>query len=162
MRSIKMTTRTALYPCILALAALGTGCGSQPMVAPPATGQTSVAPSNALSVSDVPVPGGAKLDTEASLLMGGQEHWIGRLVIGTGLTPTEAYNFYQGKMPSFGWSAVTAVQSKISTLTFLRADRVATVQIEPNALSGSTVSVLVSPRQTGQEAPATTQPLRQK
>lgn len=158
-----MTTRTALVPAIFALAALGAGCSNQPVVAPAAGGPTSVAPSNALSVSDVPVPGGAKLDTETSLIMGGQDHWIGRLVISTGLTPTEAFNFYQGKMPSFGWTAITAVQSKISTLTFMRADRVATVQIEPSTLSGSTVSVLVSPRQSGQEVPtAPPQPPRQK
>jgi len=139
---------------LTAAIALSAGCANQTTLNPSGTDQSSPAPSSSLPVSDIPIPNGAKLDTDSTLIMGVQDKWIGRLAIRIGMSPTEAYNFYQGGMPSLGWNPVTAIQSKISTLTFLRGDRVATVQIEPSSLSGSAVSITVSPRQSAQETAA--------
>lgn len=134
------------------------GCAAlnQPVVGSTSADQKAgTAPPNALPISDIPIPAGARLDTENSLIMGAQDRWLGRLVIKADTSPTEAYNHFNNGMPTFGWTIVTAVQAKISTLIFMRGDRVASIQIEPTTMNGSNVSINISPRQSGPEqAPA--------
>ena len=48
--------------------------------------------------------------------------------------------------PNYGWISITAVQSETSVLTYEKGSRVATIQIEQGTLSGSKISVTVSPR----------------
>lgn len=140
-------------------AALFAGCAAinQPVVGPTSADQKAgTAPSNALPISDIPIPAGARLDSENSLIMGAQDRWLGRLVIKADASPTEAYNHFNNGMPTFGWTVVTAVQARISTLIFMRSDRVAAIQIEPTTLNGSNISITISPRQPG------TEPAKQK
>lgn len=134
------------------------GCATgQPVVGPTTQDQKAdAAPSNALPISDIPIPAGAKMDTENSLIMGAQDRWLGRIVIKTDISPTQTYNHFYNGMSAFGWGSVTAVQARISTLTYLRGERVASIQIEPSTLGGATVSITVSPRQASPE------PTRQK
>jgi len=161
-----MRTKIALSPRVLAyflLAAvvLTAGCANlnRPEVATPAADHTGKAPPNALPISGLPIPADAKLDTDQSIIMGGMDHWIGRVVLYVGSSPTESYNFFQKGMPSYGWTPVTAVQSNISTLTYLRPSQVATVQIEAANLGGAKITVVVSPRQIAPAAPpGATQP----
>ena len=49
-------------------------------------------------------------------------------------------------MPRLGWKTLSAVQSKVSALTFTNGDRVANLQIE-GGVGGSTVTVVVSMQQ---------------
>ena len=137
----------ALCASVLLLAACAPG---QAITGPSSPDQTAgTSPSNALPVTDVPVPAGAKLDAEQSLIMGAQDRWLGRIVIRVDMAPAEAYNHFSKGMAGFGWNAITAVQARISSLTFQRGERVATVQIEPASLTGVLVSITVSPRQAG-------------
>jgi hypothetical protein len=81
--------------------------------------------------------------------MGAQDKWLGRIVLRVDMAPTEAYNHFSKGMAGFGWNSITAVQARISSLTFQRGERVSTVQIEPASLTGVLVSITVSPRQVG-------------
>lgn len=119
--------------------------------------KTGAEPSNSLSISDIPIPPGAKLDADNSLIMGAQDRWLGRIVIKTDSSPTQSYNYFYNGMPTLGWSTLTAVQARISNMAYLRGDRVASIQIETTALGGSSISITVSPRQT-----ASQEPVRQK
>lgn len=96
--------------------------------------------------SDVPVPAGADMDLERSLVLGEQDSWIGRLVMDIGLNPSKAYDFYFEEMPRFGWTPVTTVRAETSVLTYARGGRVATIQIRGRTITGSTVSMTVSPK----------------
>jgi hypothetical protein len=49
-------------------------------------------------------------------------------------------------MPGFGWRPITSVRGEISTLTFARGDRVATVQVSSRTLWGSEVRLTMSPQ----------------
>ena len=102
---------------------------------------------NALQISDIPIPAGAKFDTENSLIIGANDGWLGRVVIKTDITPIQAFNHFYNGMPSLGWGLVTVVQGRISMLTYMRGERVASIQIEASSLGGSTASVTVSSRQ---------------
>ncbi len=103
--------------------------------------------SNTLQISDIPLPTGSKLNTESSLIMGSGDSWLGRIVLKTENSPIQAFNHFYNGMPSNGWGLVAAVQSKTSTLTYTRGERVATLQIEPSSLGGTAISITVTARQ---------------
>ena len=98
-------------------------------------------------INDVPIPAGARLDTARSLVLGGLDHWTGRLVIMVDESAAEAFSLYQRDMPAFGWQPITVVQAEVSVLSFARAARVATIQIESRTLTGAIVSITMSPRE---------------
>ena len=132
----------------LAVAALAASA----CTAPEPVGKSSGAGSKAAAVrgiSDIPMPRGADPDVEDSLVLGNLEAWTGRLVLTTSLSAEDSFDFYRDQMGAFHWEPITSVQSEISVLTFERADRVATIQIEERTLWGSRVSITMSPRQSG-------------
>ena len=146
-----MTRRTAPPALLLALLA-ATGCmkSPQPVVgAPetPAAGPAVAVTTSPRLVKDIPLPGDALTSADKTLIMGQADSWTGRLVVTTGLSPAEAFAFFQERMEAPGWRLLSATQAKTSILTFLRGDRVASIQIEGRFLVGSTVTVIVAPFQ---------------
>jgi hypothetical protein len=114
---------------------------------------------NFAQFSDVPVPAGADMDLERSLVLGEQDAWIGRLVMAVGTNPGKTFDFYFGEMPRFGWFPVTTVRAETSVLTYSRGGRIATIQVWGRTLAGSTVSMTVSPKgQVGGTTRAVTRP----
>ncbi len=105
-------------------------------------------PSQFNLVTDIPVPTGASMDNDRSLVLSDRDRWTGRVVIKTGKPASESTAFYQQQMPAFGWEAVMSVTSDVSVLAYIRGDRAATVQIERSNAWGSTVLVTVGPRQS--------------
>lgn len=96
--------------------------------------------------SDVPIPAGADMDLERSLVLGEQDAWIGRLVMEVGANPGKTFDFYFGEMPRFGWFPITTVRAETSVLTYARAGRIATIQVWGRTLTGSTISMTESPK----------------
>ncbi len=105
-------------------------------------------PANFQLVTDIPVPAGASMDNDRSLILSDRDRWIGRVVLTVGNSANETTAFYQAQMPNFGWQPLMSVTSEISVMTYLRGDRVATVQIERRTVYGAVVSVTVGPRQS--------------
>ncbi|MEW5726276.1 MAG: hypothetical protein AB1918_00480, partial [Pseudomonadota bacterium] len=123
------------------------GCGSSTRL--PATAAGDSAPPEFSLVTDIPIPAGAEMDNERSLILSDRDRWTGRVVMKLWKSAAEATAFYQAQMPGFGWEPVMSVTSGISVLSYTRGDRAATVQIEKSQLWGSTVLVTVAPRQAG-------------
>lgn len=96
--------------------------------------------------TDIPIPAGARMDLDRTLILGPRETWIGRLVFTSGAAPNDLFEFYNRELPRFGWVGITAVRAGTSVLSFSRAERVATVQISRTTLGGSEVLVTISPR----------------
>lgn len=96
---------------------------------------------------DIPVPSEAEMDVDKTLILGGGEHWLGRLVLNTGNNANTMFNFFKRKMPEHGWKEITSVRSSISVLTFSRGGRVATIQIQSRTLRGAESRITVSPRE---------------
>ena len=126
---------------VLAVAA----CSAPEPVAPQGEGAANTA--SARTIADVAIPSGADQDFDDSLVLGGADRWTGRLVLKTGLDPEDAFAFYQDRMPGLGWEPLASIQSEVSVLSFARAERVATVQIEDRTFGGSRVSITMAPRQ---------------
>jgi hypothetical protein len=112
-----------------------------------AGGATTASTPNYQPVTDIPIPASTRINTERSTILGNGDRWFGRMILVLDRPTTQAFAYYQEQMGTFGWEAVTAVQGKVSTLSFTRGDRAATVEIGPSGLRSSEVAVTVSPRQ---------------
>lgn len=131
---------------LLPLAALAVAaCSAPEPVEPQGDGATQTA--SARTITDVAIPSGADQVFDDSLVLGGADRWTGRLVLKTELDPVDAFAFYQDRMPGLGWEPLASIQSEVSVLSFARAGRVATVQIEDRTFGGSRVSITMAPRQ---------------
>ncbi len=104
------------------------------------------APRGFAQFPDIPIPAGATMDLERSLVLGAHDAWVGRLAMHVGGGPGALYDFYAREMTGFGWREITSVRSEISVLTYGRGERVATVQIRGDTLRGARVDVTISPR----------------
>lgn len=98
---------------------------------------------------DIPIPAGAQMVTERSLILGVRDAWVGRLVLETGFNVAAAFNFFKQRTTEFGWQEITSVRSAISILTYTRGERVLTIQIQGRPLGGAEVDLTVSPRGSG-------------
>ena len=103
-------------------------------------------PEVANSYADIPISANDQLSVNESLLLNTGEQWIGRAVLKSKLDPVQAFEYYMAKMPDQGWINITTVQSKTSVLTYEKAARAATAQIDKGTLGGSRIAVTVSPR----------------
>ena len=142
--------RRRLILCALLLALPpGLGACSRGTALPAsAAAGSSDAPANIQLVTDIPIPTGATMDTDRSLILSDRDRWTGRVVMTLGHSADEVTGFYQAQMPNFGWQPVMSITAETSVLTYLRGDRAATVQIERRTVYGSRVSVTVAPRQS--------------
>ncbi len=126
------------------------GCASDPKLPATPVKADADAASDFQPITDIPIPAGARLDVENSIVLGSLDRWTGRVVLILGQSVSESFALFQQQMPSFGWQPITSVQAKTSVLTFLRGDRGATIHIESRTLGGSTVAVTIALRQPEQ------------
>ena len=95
---------------------------------------------------DIPIPAGAQVITERSLVLGVRDAWIGRLVLKSKLNVVAAFHFFKQRTTEFGWQEITSVRSAVSILSYTKGERVLTVQIQSHSWGGAEVSMTVSPR----------------
>jgi hypothetical protein len=102
--------------------------------------------------TDIPIPANAKVDLDNLLVLGTEDGWIGRLALTTGHEMTDMYAFYEREMPRFGWDQITIIRSAISTMTYGRGPRIATITLQPKTTGGSSVNFTVAPGTDGRTA----------
>lgn len=132
----------------LLLGLMMAGCsGSQDLSASPTgeNGATATPVASFAQFSDIPVPSGASMDMEHSLLLGAGDEWTGRLTYSTSTNSARVFDLYKAEMPKFGWTELTVIRGDRSIMTYQRGQRVATVQIQSGTIYGATVAVTVSP-----------------
>ncbi|KZD01555.1 hypothetical protein AUP43_13825 [Oceanibaculum pacificum] len=142
----------------LGVVLLVTGCQMNPLTSSnsittsasaPAGGTRngSPAPPPAFSqFSDVPLPANARMDLDKTIILGAEDGWIGRLALDASYPLTEMYAFYEREMPKFSWDRITVVRSSVTTMTYGRGARIATITLQPNGGSATTVDFTVSPQ----------------
>lgn len=130
-------------PALAAL--LLAGCSSSTSLPQTQAGDPQQQPDFAL-LADIPIPSGATMDNERSLILGDKDRWTGRVVMKLWKSAPEATAFYQQQMPAFGWEPIMAATSGTSVMSYVRADRAATVQVESGSMWGATVRVTVAQR----------------
>jgi hypothetical protein len=97
-------------------------------------------------ISSNQLPGGSKINTTASLVMGSGDNWFGRVVLELP-SGNAAYSFFLEQYPQQGWTLVSAVRGKSSLLVFTKSDRSATVEMtDATGLSSAGAVLTVSPK----------------
>ena len=137
---------TGLLFCILIfLGGCGSGMGVKPM--PMNKGEASKPGQASFSqFQDIPIPIGAEMDLDRTVILGARESWIGRLTLETSHNSIKLFNFFKKSTPEFGWQEITSIRSATSVLTYSQTTRVLTIQIIAKTLQGSEVVMTVSPR----------------
>ncbi|WP_239988467.1 hypothetical protein [Paramagnetospirillum kuznetsovii] len=130
------------------IAGLALAACSRGTMLPANSSAASDQPANFQLVTDIPIPTGATMDNDRSLILSDRDRWTGRVVMTLSNSANEVTAFYQSQMPNFGWQPMMSVTSETSVLTYLRGDRAATVQVERRTVYGTTVSVTVAPKQS--------------
>ncbi len=150
-----MFGKKRVLPVVTLISALALGACSQGigLTATPSENKQGSAPQPSFAqFSDIPIPTGAVMNLERTLVLGGNEVWVGRLVISSSHKSADMFAFFKQRSPEFGWQEVTSVRSEISVLAFTRAERVMTVQIQSKTLRGSEMDITVAPRENGSVA----------
>ena len=94
---------------------------------------------------DIPIPANALIDFDNLLVLGAEEGWIGRLALTVGHKMPDMYAFYEREMPRFGWIKITSVRSAISTMTYSRGDRIASITLQSRTTGGTDIDFTVAP-----------------
>lgn len=124
------------------------GCSSVNLAAP---GQPEGAPPEAPArqlAGDMPLPPGATIRAQETLVMGTGTRWIGRINLAVAGEPQNAFTFFRDGLPAAGWALTSSSFSRFSVLTFTKGDRVATVQIQAASFGGNEVNITVTPAVT--------------
>ena len=144
--------RLAIFVFYFSLIALLLGsCGQTADLTPTASPDKSPRGKAARSepfaqFKDIPIPTGAEMDMEHTIILGSQDTWTGRVYLQVEMSANKLFEFYKLEMPGFGWQQVTSVRATISVLTYQLGKRVATVQILNKKIQGAVVIVTMSPR----------------
>jgi hypothetical protein len=94
---------------------------------------------------DVPLPPGAVIKQQDSLVMGSGNTWMGRLSLTVSGEPQSVFAYFRDSLPGAGWTLTSSSFSKLSLLTFTKAERVATVQMQGANFGSNEVLITVAP-----------------
>ncbi len=109
--------------------------------------QVGVPPSDASLLGSMPMPQGAKIRADQSVIIGSGDSWVGRVTIDVGRDVTAAYKYFLDGFQAQGWALQSAVRSKNSLLVFTRSGRSATIEFSdtPRIVGGTTVTITMAP-----------------
>jgi hypothetical protein len=100
-------------------------------------------------LGEMPMPGGARINNENSLILGSGDGWAGRVAITSAQNANETFTFFRDQFQKAGWTLVSSTKTKNSILVFIKKDRTATIEIEDGSMIGKTgVMLTVAPRST--------------
>ena len=95
---------------------------------------------------DIPIPDGAKMNMDRTLILGENDSWIGRLVIDSKSPKTKLFDFFKYRTGQFGWREITSVRSNTSVLSYQKKDRIMTIQIQSKSIMGTRIDITMSPK----------------
>ncbi len=99
---------------------------------------------NFAQFDDVPIPIGSSLNHKDSIIISKKKSWLGRLVFDSNKKQLWIFDFFRNELPKFGWKKLSEVRADYSILNYTNEERLASIQIFPNAIIGSTVSITVT------------------
>lgn len=129
---------------ILSSAFLMLACGSIGTAAMGTDSTVTEATTKQLS-GDVPLPPGAVIKQQDTLIMGTGTSWTGRINLTISGEPQVVFTYFRDSLPGAGWSMTSSSFSKFSLLTFTKGERVANVQMQSTGFGGNEVLITVSP-----------------
>lgn len=119
-------------------------CGSMSTTAIGSDSTVTEATAKQLS-GDVPLPPGAVIRQQDTLIMGTGNHWTGRINLTISGEPQVVFTYFRDSLPGAGWTMTSSSFSKLSLLTFTKGERVANVQMQSTGFGGNEVLITVAP-----------------
>jgi hypothetical protein len=105
-------------------------------------------------LAGTPLPPGSVIVNDKSLLIGGQGHWVGRLVLNLAGSTQDAYAFFEEQMPAQGWTVISSVRGEQSLMVLTKQDLTATVSFtERSGFGAGTATMTVTPRNSSVQTP---------
>ena len=111
------------------------------------TESSSAMPIDFSQFTDIPIPGGAGIDLDKTLVFGSSP-WYGNLALETSANASAIFDFYRRNLPQHQWQEIASVRAATSILTYGTLDRVLTITITDTTLRGADVMMIMSPRGT--------------
>ncbi len=137
-----MTTIKYLFVLFSAFVTLG--CAT--MGGTPMGNDSTVTEATAKQLSgDIPLPLGAVIKQQDTLVMGSGNAWTGRLSVAITGEPQVVFAYFRDNMPGAGWTLTSSSFSKLSLLSFTKGERAATVQMQSTSFGGNDVLITVAP-----------------
>ena len=112
------------------------------------TGKDAAAPpepSATQLAGDMPIPASATVRPQETLVMATGNRWMGRISLSVPGDSQVVYAYFRDGLPGAGWTLTSSSYSKLSFLTFSKAERVATIQIQSATFGGNEVTITVTP-----------------
>jgi hypothetical protein len=97
-------------------------------------------------LGQMPLPPGAMIRVDQSLIIGAGDNWVGRVVLDAGRDFDAAYRFFLETYPANGWTVVSSVRGKNSFMVMTRQERTATFELVDGGMMGGSVSLTMAPR----------------
>jgi hypothetical protein len=144
-----LKTLSVLFAASLLMACAGVDVGT-----PGKDGGAPPEPSASQLAGDMPIPAGATIKPQDTLVMGAGNRWMGRISLTVPGEPQNVFAYFRDGLPGAGWSLTSSSYSKLSLLTFTKADRMATVQLQAANFGGNEVTITVTPAVTPAVKPA--------
>jgi len=134
-------TTTLKYLLVLFAVLVAVACTSSP------TGSDSTATeTKAKQLSgDVPLPPGAVIKQQDTLVMSTASTWLGRISLSVSGEPQAVFTYFKDGMPASGWTLTSSSFSKTSLLTFTKGERVANIQMQGTGFGSNDVLITVAP-----------------
>jgi len=139
------TMNTLKSLVLLCSASLLVACGSVDIRPTGKDGAAPPQPSATQLAGDMPIPATATVRPQETLVMGTGNRWMGRISLNVPGDSQVVYAYFRDGLPSAGWVLTSSSYSKLSFLTFSKAERVATIQIQSVTFGGNEVTVTVTP-----------------
>ena len=95
-------------------------------------------------LGDMPLPGGAKIDNNHSLILGSGATWTGRIVLVIPQGPTATFSFFRDQFPVAGWTGVSSVKAKTSILVFTKQERTVTIELTDSGVLTNATEVFLT------------------
>ena len=101
-----------LISSIITIALGLSACGTTPLQN--ADGE-SVQDIQSKLLGEMPMPGGARINNENSLILGSGDGWAGRVAITSAQNANETFTFFRDQFQKAGWTLVSSTKSKIAS-----------------------------------------------
>ena len=138
-----------MHAALLSLALLLTACAN--VVGPQESEGDDFESNQKQLVGDMPLPRGARMVADQSLILGGGNNWAGRLVLTIPQASNEVFAYFRQQYPAAGWTLISSARAKNSILVLTKQDRTATIEVTEGSglvATKSQVTITITPRST--------------
>lgn len=143
---LRMTITDVLRCCaVLAMLAALQACG---LAGGGVAGDVGAGGDLSAVLGRLPLPDGAKVKMEKSMVVAPGEQWIGQIHIEIQQNSTAAYAFFMKRLPQAGWLHRAGVLGERTMMHFSGLERMLSVEIHPGSWGGALVILTAIPDST--------------